>query len=222
MLHQIDLYTPRPHKLNLQASTATHPPPPSPLFTESSSLSCSNWLAAWVGLPPCECVASSSDNPPINRYSTLSCALPLPDVNVIFPCCLPPVWFLWVQTWQNIQQSCIFLCWFLMHVLRITCPCGWRGRAVFFFLSVFSVLFNSSSVPLFLSHPIIVIAIWIFVFGLSGVGLIVHLCAALAASSICHIYCTSMQFSDGVQKSFTLFGTHVTSHYCSWSEELEK
>lgn len=117
----------------------------------------------------------------------------------------------WVQTWQNIQQPCIFLCWFLMHVLRITCPCGWRGCVVVF-LSVFSVLFNSPSVFLSLSHPILVIAVWIFVFGLSGVGLIVHLCAALAVSSICHIYCTSMQFSDGVEKKTSLYLELTSPH----------
>lgn len=64
-----------------------------PLFTECSSLSCSHWLAAWLGFPSRpESVAPSSDSPPINRYSMLSCSLTLPDVSLIYPCCLPLVW----------------------------------------------------------------------------------------------------------------------------------
>lgn len=61
--------------------------------------------------------------------------------------------FFRVQTWQNIQQLCIFLCW--LHVLRITCPCGWLGRAVFFYFQC-SVLFNSPSClsPLLLYLPL--------------------------------------------------------------------
>lgn len=47
------------------------------------------------------------------------------------------VWFFGSKHDRNIPQLCIFLCW--LHVLRITCPCGWLGRAVFFFFN-FSVL----------------------------------------------------------------------------------
>lgn len=224
--YQLDLYTSWRQKWNLQAST-TLPP--------STPLSPIHWilfplLFPLVGCPtgtslsPCECVASPSDSPPINRYSTLSPALTLPDVNVIYLCCLPLVWLFWVQTWQNIQQPCIFLCWFLMHVLRITCPFGWRGCVVFLFQCSLYYLIPPSILSL--SHPILVITIWVFVFGLSGVGLIVHLCAALSVSSICHIYCTSMQFSDGVEKNFInkhfiWNSRHLTLLFQKWRAEKQ-
>lgn len=207
---QIDLCTSWPRKL--KPSSFDKPPTlhrPSPFHRILFPL-----LFRLVGcptgtsLPPCECVASSSDSPPINRYSTLSCALTFPDVNVLLCILVVSRWCGFSGSTDRIYSSRVYSCWFLMHVLRITCPCGWSGCVALFSFNVFCLLRYPCLIsPPFFSppHPTMVITVWIFVFGLSGVGLIVHLCAALAVSSICHIQCTSMQFSDGVEKKFKHF-----------------
>lgn len=181
----------------------TFPFSPNPL----PSLVPIGWLPTGTSLPPRECVASSSDSPPINRYSTFSCALTLPDVNVLYPCCLPSVWFPGSKH-DRIYISCVYssvgcMCW--------KCPCGWRGFVYCFFQCSLSYLI-SPLVFFPLPPPTPTLR-----HGLSGVGLMVRLCAAV--SSICHISCTSMRFSDGVDKHFTLFGPLVTSQCCSGYEE---
>lgn len=98
---QIDLYASWPHKWNLQASQQ----PATVHLPSTFHRILFPLLFQFVGcptgttLPPCECVASSSDSPSINRYSTLSCALTLPDVNFIYPCCLPLVWLFLGPNW---------------------------------------------------------------------------------------------------------------------------
>lgn len=97
-----------------------------PLFTECSSLSCSHWLAAWLGLPSRpESVAPSSDSPPINRYSMLSCSLALPDVSLIYPCCLPLVWP-FDSDWTEYTAT--------LYILLISDAC--LGSNIFFWLKL--------------------------------------------------------------------------------------
>lgn len=163
-----------------------------PLFTECSSLSCSHWLAAWLGLPSHpESVAPSSDSPPINRYSMLSCSLTLPDVSLIYPCCLPLVWP-FDSDWTEYTAT--------LYILLISDAC--LGSNIFFWLKLLCLFhffphqcsYLNSPLLFFLFHfRLLLIAVWIFVFALSGFELIIHLCTLLAFCPICYIDCTSMQ-----------------------------
>lgn len=78
--YQINPNASWPHKFKLQGPTQTHPPSsPSSLIHQILFPLLFPLVGCPTGtsLPPRECVTSSSDNPPINRYSTLSRVLTL-------------------------------------------------------------------------------------------------------------------------------------------------
>lgn len=131
-------------------------------------------------LPPCERVAWSSDSPPINRYSTLSCAFTLPCVYLMYPCCPPSLWLFGSKP----SKCTAVLFWSMPWESR---RFGWCGCAAFFF----QCLFYSSVPPLDLSLAAALLSQyeWSFWFW-----------SLLLWLLLCHIYCSTTHITSQMRK----------------------
>lgn len=112
-------------------SVRLHPP----LFTRSSSLSCSRWPAECPGPPSLPVSVWRRPAPPVNRYSHFPTRL------LLYLPRLPSVWLLGSRHWIYSSRVYSFVCFFFFSCMSWEQLFGWSGCVFVSALAVHSFFF---------------------------------------------------------------------------------